>query len=222
VRIRRVSLMVAVGAAVAALALSAGACSNGSSGLPAQSPGSSASAAPASAFGVAIIKRFGISIRVPLGWASAAATAKPGDKSGGPLLVATWADPKGKQVAGHYLDALQIMVFELNKPAAPTDVAVHPNDFKAIGREMIAEEIGTKQQVSISDPFKPITLNGTSGLQVTYSYLVGSTPTGAMSYLLPKGRYAYWITGQASAATWSTAWSKLAPAMSSFTIKKIA
>ncbi|HUK78889.1 MAG TPA: hypothetical protein VL117_15025 [Thermoleophilia bacterium] len=217
--IRRVSLMVAVGATVVAVALSAGACSNGSTGPQTQSPAGSPSAAPASSFGLATIKQFGVTLRVPIGWVSASAAAKPGDTGNGPLLVATWADPKGKQVDGHYLDAIQVMVFELNKPATAADVTRHFNDFKAIGRQMIAQELGKKQQVAVSDPFKPITLNGTSGLQVTYSYLVGTTPAGAMSYLLPKGRYAYWVTGQASAATWSTAWSRLAPAMASFTIK---
>jgi hypothetical protein len=75
--------------------------------------------------------------------------------------------------------------------------------------------------LSVTDRFKPVAVNGTKGFQVTYSYGPHDTPTGAMSYLLVKGRYAYWITGQASSDTWSSAWSKLAPAMASLTITAV-
>jgi hypothetical protein len=84
---------------------------------------------------------------------------------------------------------------------------------------MIVRQLGSQPHIAISDPFRPITVNGTLGFQITYSYLVDGTPTGAMSYLLPRGRFAYWITGQASADTWSMAWRDLAPAMASFTVK---
>ena len=219
-RFQRLALKLAVSASVLVLvSVPAGCSSSGSStGLPSQAPLSSSSTKPDS-FGFATNKRYGFSLRYPLGWLSAAFRPLPGGKSGGPLMVTSWADPKGKQVDGHYIDALQVTVFELNKPVTEADVAEHAADFKVICGEMMVEQLGKNPHIAISDPFRPVTVNGTMGFQITYSYLVDGTPTGAMSYLLPKGRYVYWVTGQASANTWSMAWSMLAPAMASFAIK---
>jgi hypothetical protein len=72
--------------------------------------------------------------------------------------------------------------------------------------------------VYVTDPPTLVTINGTRGIGMTYTFGLNGTPTGAMSYLLPRGHYAYWVTGQSSAATWLTTWSKLGPAMASFTI----
>jgi len=102
----------------------------------------------------------------------------------------------------------------MSKPVQPGDLTRHKRDFKAIVAGLIKGLPG----FAVSDPFKPITVNGTRGFQITYAYTVQGTRLGAMSYLLPKGAYAYWVTGQSSEATWSTSWSKLAPAMASFTI----
>ena len=118
------------------------------------------------------------------------------DKTGRHCLT---TDPHGKLVQGHYVDALQVSVYALSKAVQPADLVTHSGDFKAIvdgltkGLPMFA----------VSDPFRPITVNGTKGFQITYTYGIHSTPAGAMSYLLLKGRYAYWITGQATADTWS-------------------
>jgi hypothetical protein len=191
-----------------------GACtsSSGSSGLP--SPEQSATAA---AFGLATSKHYGFSIRYPLGWVNASTSAAPGDTSGAPLVSVSWTDPKGKVVAGHYVDALQVSVYAMTKAAKPADLVKHARDFKGIAYGLI-KGLPT---LAVTDPFKPITVNGTKGFQITYTYSIDSTPTGAMSYLLPKGRYAYWITGQASADTWTASWSKLTPAMATLTITPV-
>lgn len=220
-RVRHLALIAAVSAALLAVVLGLSACasSGGASGLPSQVPAVAgySSAAPASSFGLATNKRYGFSLRYPLGWVSATTSAAPGNPSGGALFSASWADPHGKLVQGHYVDALQVSVYALSKAVQPADLVTHSGDFKAIvdgltkGLPMFA----------VSDPFRPITVNGTKGFQITYTYGIHSTPAGAMSYLLLKGRYAYWITGQATADTWSAAWAKLTPAMASFTIKAV-
>ena len=220
VRLQRLTLTLAVSASLLLLVFALTGCSSsGGSGLPSQSSASASSASPAS-FGLVTNKQYGFSFRCPYGWLTAAANAKPG-KTSGPLMVASWADPQGKQVDGHYLDALQVSVSELNKPVTPVDVEKHAADFKIICSEMIVQQLGRRPHIAISDPFKPVMINGTVGFRITYSYLVYATPTGAMSYLLLKGHYAYWITGQASADTWSKAWRDLAPVMASFTVKPI-
>lgn len=219
-RLRQLTLVLTVGAIVLAVVSSLGACSSsgGTSGLPSQVPAAAgdSSAAPAT-FGLATNKQYGFSVRYPRGWVGAATSAAPGDKSGAPLVSVSWADPKGKQVDGHYVDALQVSVYALTKPVKPADVARHAGDFKVIVDGL------TKglPRFAVTDHFKPITLNGTKGFQITYTYALHNTPTGAMSYLLPKGDYAYWVTGQASADTWSAAWSKLTPTMASFTIAPV-
>ena len=206
---------------VAAVLTTGGCTKSGSSSAPnanattSLTPGSTSSAAPATAFMVYDSARYRFTIRYPKGWPGGTSTATGGAASGGPALSVAWADPAGKQVNGHYLDALQVAVFKLTKPIkGSSDLTSHAADFKAIAYGLIKSD----PKLRITDPFKPVTVNGTNGLQVTYTYTVQGEPTGAMSYLLlPSGRYAYWVTGQASAATWSSAWTKLTPAMASFT-----
>lgn len=194
-----------------------GACSsNANSTVPDQVPSASGSpsAAPASDFGQATSKKYGLSIHYPLGWVSAAHEAKAGDKPGSALLSVSWANPKGKVVGGGFVDTLHVSVYAMSKPVKPGDVKRYQRDFKAIVYGMIKG----LPHLKLSDPVKPITVNGTGGFQITYAYTVQGTRVGAMSYLLPKGSYAYWATGQSSAATWSATWSKLTPAMASLTI----
>jgi len=221
VRVRHLALVLAAGATVLAVVSGLGACSSsgGASGLPSQSPAANGtpSPAPPSAFGQATNKQYGISIRYPLGWVSAARTAPAGDTSGAPLLSVSWADSKGKVVNGGFVDVLHVSVYALTKPVKPNDVVRYAASFKGIAAGLIKGLPGLK----LTEPFKPLTLNGTKGIQITYTYMIHNTPTGAMSYLLPKGRYAYWVSGQSSADTWAASWSKLAPAMASFTIKPV-
>ena len=221
-RARHLALLPALAALLTAAALPAaagllgGCSSNASSPVPDQVPSANASpsAAPASAFGQATSKKYGLTLRYPLGWVSATHEIKAGDKAGTALLSLTWADPKGKVIGGRLVDTLQVSVYAMSKPVRPADLTRHKRDFKAIVDGMIRG----LPDIAVSDPFKPIALNGTKGFQITYAYSVHGTHVGAMSYLLPRGAYAYWITGQSSAATWSAAWSKLAPAMASFTV----
>jgi hypothetical protein len=201
----------------AALVAPLGALSACASNAP--SATGSPTAAPMTSFGLAASAKYRFSIRYPLRWISAVHAAKPGDKVVTTLLSWSWADPKGATVGGGlgYVDTLHVSVYALSKPVGAHDVATHKAAFVAITAGMLKGLPGLK----ITDPIAPITLNGVPGLQVTYSYTTEGTRIGAMSYLLPKGAYGYWVTGQSSAATWSSAWSKLAPAMASFTIRPV-
>ncbi len=221
-RVRDLAVILIVSATMLTAVSGLAACtsSSGTSGLPSPfaSATGGASAAPATAFGVATSKQYGFSLKYPLGWVSASTKAKPGDTSGAPLESVSWTDPKGKVVAGHYVDVLQVSVYAMTKAVKPADLAKHARDFKGIAYGLI-KGLPT---LAVTDPIKPITMNGTKGFQVTYTYAIDGTPTGAMSYLLPKGRYAYWVTGQASSDTWTASWSKLTPAMAAFTIEPVA
>lgn len=213
-----VPVVVLLATAFAASTLLGACSSNAGSAVPDQVPNGSASpsAAPPTAFGQATSKKFGFSIRYPLGWISATHTAKAGDALGSALLSVGWANPKGETVEGGlgFVDTLHLSVYGMNKPVKPVDLTRYRSDFKGIVDSMIKD----LPKISVSDPFKPITVNGTKGFQITYAYTVQGTRVGAMSYLLPKGSYAYWVTGQSSAATWQASWSKLAPAMASLVI----
>ncbi len=214
-RVNHLALTITLGAALLALTAGLGACaSSGSSTLPDQvtAAAKSMSPAPASAFGLDTNKQYRFSVDYPLGWLSVSAK---GATSGEALTSTLWADPKGKVVAGHALDTLSVSVYAMTKPVKATDLVSHSGDFKVIVDDLIKG----LPRLKVTDAFRPVTVNGTKGFQVTYTYDSQSTKAGAMSYLLlPKGRYAYWITGQASADTWAQSWSKLTPAMASFTI----
>lgn len=210
-RVRPLAVVVAITAVMFVSATGLSACSSsGSTGLPGQT---SASPSPGSASSFALYKdaRYGFSVLCPKGWAGGVS------KGGSALACVSWANPHGKQVDGQYVDALQVSVYKMSKAAKPKDLVKDPGDFKA----MVDSLIKGLPKLAVTDPFKPVAVNGTKGFQVTYAYDLHNTPTGAMSYLLVKGRYVYWITGQASSATWSQAWKTLAPAMASLTIKAV-
>jgi hypothetical protein len=205
-----VTALLACTALVMAIGLSA--CSSGA--LVPNATGSSPTAAPASAFSAAAYKRYGISLLYPRGWVSAASGAKSGGARG-PLLELMWGNPKGKVSDGHLIDALSVTVFALNRPVQPEAVTRQVGSFKIIAYDLVK----ALPELYVTDPPKLVTINGTRGIELTYTFGLNGTATGAMSYLLPKGHYAYWVTGQSSAATWLTSWSKLGPAMASFTIR---
>jgi hypothetical protein len=214
VRTRHLILALLAGAALIVPLGALSACSSSET-----SPSGSPSAAPVSAFGLASSAKYGFTIRYPLRWLSAVHAAKPGDKVVTTLLSMSWANPEGATVGGGlgYIDSLQVSVYAMSKRVGARDVTTHRPAFVAITASLLKGLPGLK----ITDPITPLTLNGTPGLQVTYTYTAEGTRVGAMSYLLPKGAYGYWVTGQSSKATWSSAWSKLAPAMASFTIRQV-
>jgi len=221
VRARHLALLPALAALLAAVSLLGACASSATSTLPDQVPTAtgSPSAAPVSAFGLTTSAKYLFSVRYPLRWISAVQAAKSGDKVVTTLLSMSWADPKGATIGSGlaYVDTLHVSVYQMSRKVGPHDVATHRAAFAAIAAGMLKDLPGLR----ITDPIRPLTLNGTPGLQVTYTYTVQGTRVGAMSYLLPKGQYCYWVSGQSSPTTWSNAWSKLAPAMASFTVTPV-
>ena len=138
-RARHLALFLIVASTLAAGCLSAGCSSNAKATPPDQVPSASGSpsAAPLSAFGQATSKKYGLAVRYPLGWVSAAREAKAGDKAGGTLISLSWANPKGKVVAGHALDTLSVSVYAMTKPVKATDLVSHSGDFKVIVDDLI-------------------------------------------------------------------------------------
>ncbi len=209
-RTRHLILTLLAGAALIVPLAALSACSSS-----APSAAGSPTAAPVSAFALVTNAKYQFSIRYPLRWVSAVHAAKANDKVVTSLLSMNWADPKGATAGGlGYIDGLQVSVYAMSKRVGAHDLTVHRAAFVGI----VAGLLKLLPDVKITDPIKPITLNGTPGLQVTYTYSNQGAQVGAMSYLLAKGAYGYWVTGQSSKATWSSAWSKLGPAMASFTI----
>jgi len=197
--------------AMLVMAIGLSGCASGA--LVPDASGSSPTAAPLSAFRLAHINRYGISLIFPRGWVSAGSIAKPSSLRG-PLLELMWGNPQGTLSNGHLVDAFQVTVYALNRPVHPGDVKLHAANFKAMAYDMVR----ALPEAYVTDPPKLVTINGTPGVELTYTFGLNGTPTGAMSYLLPRGHYAYWVTGRSSAATWLATWSKLGPAMASFKI----
>ena len=217
-RTRHLILVLLAGAAVIVPLGALSACSSSAaSTVPGQVGASgSPSPAPLSAFGLATSAKYQFTMRYPLRWISALKAAKAGDKVVTTQLSWSWADPKGATVGGGlgYVDTLHLSVYQMSKRVGPHDMTRNRAAFAAI----VTSLLKGLPDLKITDPIKPLTLNGTAGLQVTYTFTAQGTRVGAMSYLLAKGGYGYWVTGQSSEKTWSSAWSKLAPAMASFTI----
>ena len=90
----------------------------------------------------------------------------------------------------------------------------HTGDFKVIVDGLIKG----LPELEVTDAFRPITVNGTKGFQVTYTYDSQGTQGGAMSYLAAQGPLRLLDHRSGERRHLGASWSKLAPAMASFTI----
>jgi hypothetical protein len=123
------------------------------------------------------------------------------------------ADPTGAKSGDSALDVLGVAVREINKAAKPGDLKKHKAEFEAMARQLI----GTPDGLKLASPFALTELGGETALRVEYVYKVSGTDVASVAYLVPLGKRVYWITGQASRATWDTTGKAIGGAISTIT-----
>jgi hypothetical protein len=189
--------VVAVLLVVAFAATTAAAC--GSSG---QLPAYASPSATAASIKVHEIedKTYGFRMAYPVGWVGTRyQNPDPGGAEGTLQYVAAFADPKGAQGNGSYLDSVQVAVYQLERPLTPdalTPATARRLIYKVILRDM--------ESMSPRSDVKPVKVHGVPAWHVGYQFSAGGEVVNANSTLIVKGEYAYWATAQGGAYTWRT------------------
>ena len=153
--------------------------------------------------------QYGFSVKFPAGWVEA---TKTGSKLADPLFVVFFADGNGAQVAGQAVDVMAVSVYKVSKPVTAADVKKKQKEFTAMAMGLVGKPV----RLRVVEPPSVKTVDGQPAISVTYTYRLSGKDVAAMSTLVFKGDTAYWITGQASRATWPTMGRVLASCMATF------
>jgi hypothetical protein len=136
----------------------------------------------------------------PFGWVGTRYRApSPGGPEGTLQYVVAYADPKGAQAGGSYLDSEQIAVYQLARSMSPGDL-----DIETANRLIYDVILKNMSSLSPRTNLKAVKVAGVPGWQVGYEYQVGGEVVSARSALMVKGDRAYWLTAQAGTYTWRT------------------
>jgi hypothetical protein len=145
-------------------------------------------------------KKHGFRLAYPEGWVG---TRYQNAKSGGPegtlqYLVA-YADPKGAQAGGAYIDSEQVAIYQLDRPMQPDDLTLSSASrliYDVILKNM--DSVSPRSNVEKGD------VAGVTAWQVSYEFAVGGDVVYARSALVVKGERAYWLTMQAGTYSYRT------------------
>ena len=183
-------------------------------GTPASSPSSSASGV--ARFIVYQNPEYLFSIAYPAGWTkSIEASASTSPKTGDQLLTATFLDPKGAVAAsGKPVDGDTVEVFQLDKAVKPG------NRYASTAMRIMGGSLLPRlERVQLAGKPAQVTVHGDLGWRVAYRYSLHGHAMQALSVLVLKHRYAYWVTGQATAETWSGSWPRLRISLGTFRVR---
>jgi len=145
-------------------------------------------------------KVYGFRMAYPKGWVGTRyANPSPSGQTGVLEFAAAFADPKGAQADGSFLDSVQVAIYTLAHPSSP----------KSLGRQgavklMFGTILKDMDSMSPRTDVVPVTVDGVSGWRLGYQYKIGGEIVDANSILVVKGKRAYWMTTQGGAYTWRT------------------
>jgi hypothetical protein len=182
----------------AALAVAAAAGCGSSNKLPAQASAS----ATATTLKMRTVHdtKYDFRMAYPFGWVG---TRYENPTAGGPegtlQYVVAYADPKGAQAGGSYLDSEQVAVYQLARSIAPDSL-----DLRSASRLIYQVILKGMESLSPRTNVELVKVAGVPAWQVGYEYEVGGEVVAARSALIVKGKRAYWLTAQAGTYTWRT------------------
>ena len=144
-------------------------------------------------------RRLGYSFRYPERCVYMSPTPAAGTSPGLVQQVIV-ADPSGMVVKGTALDAFTVEVYRLRPAAAPGDVAAHKREFEQKTMSLIGRPTG----FAMARAPDVAAFAGQAAIECEYFFHVRGERVGMLAYLVPKGRYAYWIRLQSSRKTMGT------------------
>ncbi len=126
-----------------------------------------------------------------------------------------FADKQGTVIADRYVDAIEVLVYELAREVKPAEVP----KLKAEVQGVVDQLMTSTPSATVVEPLEEVTVNGVPGFKFKYTYTEGDTELTAITYFLFKGKYEYEITAQTTSANWDALKGKLEAAVQSFTVK---
>jgi hypothetical protein len=160
-------------------------------------------------------KKYGFRLAYPVGWVGTRyQNPKPGGPEGTLQYVVAYADPKGAQAGGSYIDSEQVAVYQLERPMRPDDLTLSSASrliWKVILKDM--DSVSPRSNVTKGD------VAGVTAWQVSYEFAVAGDVVIARSALVVKGRCAYWLTMQSGTYSYRTVSPTLATCFKRFRLK---
>ena len=133
---------------------------------------------------------------------------------GSPVFDVVFADKQGTVIADRYVDAIEILVYELAREVKPAEVP----KLKAEVQGVVDQLMTSASSATVVEPLEEVTVNGVPGFSFKYTYTEGGAELTAVTYFLFKGKYEYEITAQTTSANWDALKGKLEAAVQSFTV----
>jgi len=124
-------------------------------------------------------------------------------------------DKQGTIVADRYVDAIEVLVYELAREVKPAEVP----KLKAEVQSVVDQLLTPASSAEVVEPLKKVTVNGVPGFRFKYTYTEDGTELTAVTHFLFKGKYEYEITTQSTTQEWEALSAKFDAAVQSFTIK---
>jgi hypothetical protein len=134
---------------------------------------------------------------------------------GSPVFDVVFADKGGTIIADRYVDAIEILVYELAREVEPAEVP----KLKAEVQGVVDQLMTSASAATVVQPLEEVTVNGVPGFRFKYTYTEDGTELTAVTYFLFKGKYEYEITAQTTSANWDALKGKFEAAVQSFTVK---
>ncbi len=137
------------------------------------------------------------------------------DTGGEAVFSIVFADKDGPTVAGRYVNAIQISVYELARAVEPDEVPQLEQEVQGIVDQLMA----AAPSAAVVEPLQEAEINGTPGYGFKYVYTEEGKEVTAVTFFLFDGQYEYQITGQATSEDWASISGALDTAVGTFTVQ---
>lgn len=134
---------------------------------------------------------------------------------GSAVLSVAFADTDGPVVAGRYVDAAQVSLYELGREVDAAEVPDLESEMQGVVDDIMASLPSSQ----IVEPMSSAEVNGIPGYAAKYTYTQDGTGITAVVFFLIDGKDEYQITAQATTADWEKMKENLEATVQSFTVR---
>lgn len=137
------------------------------------------------------------------------------DAGSGPVSDVIFADENGTVASDTYLDAIQVLVYELKRSVAAPEVP----DLKAELQGVVDGMLASVQEPKVVKSLSEVEVNGVPGFAVKYTYKDLGEDLTMTTFFLFKDKYEYQVSAQSATSRADELAQKFSDAVQSFTVK---
>jgi hypothetical protein len=126
-----------------------------------------------------------------------------------------FADKQGTIVSDRYVDAIEVLVYELARQVKPGEVPKLKTEVQGVVDQLLT----SASSAQVVEPLTEVTVIDVPGFRFSYTYDESGTELTAVTYFLFKGKYEYEITTQSATEKWEALSGTFDAAVQSFTIQ---